>query len=118
MDSELQLVITVGEWSWPSARHMDIHEIVLKLPALHVGAPDRIIWKSSSGMFSTKDAYTLLSPSSQVVEWATRLHGPLHTPQHKFILWLAILGRLSTLDKPWCSASTQRCVLCDGQHFE
>ncbi|KAL0453206.1 UNVERIFIED_CONTAM: hypothetical protein Slati_1298700 [Sesamum latifolium] len=38
MDSELQLVITAGEWSWPSARHMDIREIVSKLPALHFGA--------------------------------------------------------------------------------
>ncbi|KAL0433541.1 UNVERIFIED_CONTAM: hypothetical protein Slati_2688400 [Sesamum latifolium] len=64
MDFELQLVITAGEWSWPSARHMDIREIVSKLPTVHFGAPDSIIWKSSSGMFSTKDAYTLFSSSS------------------------------------------------------
>ncbi|KAL0444900.1 UNVERIFIED_CONTAM: hypothetical protein Slati_2212700 [Sesamum latifolium] len=37
-------------------------------------------------------------------------------PRHCFILWLAILGKLSTLDKPWPAHLGNECVLCsDGQ---
>ncbi|KAL0302152.1 UNVERIFIED_CONTAM: hypothetical protein Scaly_3040900 [Sesamum calycinum] len=61
----------------------------------------------SSGTYSTKDAYEVFSDPCNSVEWASLFHGPFHTPRHKFILWLAILERLSTLDKPWCNPTTK-----------
>ncbi|KAL0292819.1 UNVERIFIED_CONTAM: hypothetical protein Scaly_3152400 [Sesamum calycinum] len=35
-------------------------------------------------------------------------------PRHGFILWLAILEKLSTMDKPWVPSAENGCVLCGG----
>ncbi|KAL0293593.1 UNVERIFIED_CONTAM: hypothetical protein Sradi_6927700 [Sesamum radiatum] len=118
LDSPLSTVIVDGHWNWPSETHIDINEIINKLPAIHSGAADYIVWKNSSGTYSTKDAYEVFSDPCNSVEWASLFHGPLHTPRHKFILWLAILERLSTLDKPWCNPANQGCVLCNGTQIE
>ncbi|KAL0291269.1 UNVERIFIED_CONTAM: hypothetical protein Sangu_2539100 [Sesamum angustifolium] len=51
---------------------------------------------------------------------APRFSGPLlmgsfKIPKNCFILWLAIMGRLSTLDKPWLHHIGGSCILCqDG----
>ncbi|KAL0294090.1 UNVERIFIED_CONTAM: hypothetical protein Sradi_6903600 [Sesamum radiatum] len=115
MDSPLSTVIVGDNWQWPSEHHIDINDIIHKLPAY---GNDAIIWKSSSGTYSTETAYAVFSSPSSSVEWASLFHGPFHTPRHNFILWLAILERLSTLDKPWCNSTNQGCVLCDGCHNE
>ncbi|KAK4394567.1 hypothetical protein Sango_1611000 [Sesamum angolense] len=39
-------------------------------------------------------------------------------PRHNFILWLAILEKLSTLDKHWISRGDNGWVLCDGLYIE
>ncbi|KAL0439692.1 UNVERIFIED_CONTAM: hypothetical protein Slati_2452200 [Sesamum latifolium] len=44
--------------------------------------------------------------------------GPFSIPRHCFILWLAILGRLSTLDRAWWSGSDRSCILCDSGEGE
>ncbi|KAL0295720.1 UNVERIFIED_CONTAM: hypothetical protein Sangu_3187900 [Sesamum angustifolium] len=118
LDSPLSTVITEGNWNWPSEYHIDVNEIITKLPAIHSGTNDTIIWNSSSGNYSAKDAYDVFSEVSNSVEWASLFHGPFHTPRHKFILWLAILERLSTLDKPWCNPTNQDCVLCNRNQIE
>ncbi|KAL0302136.1 UNVERIFIED_CONTAM: hypothetical protein Scaly_3041500 [Sesamum calycinum] len=38
--------------------------------------------------------------------------------RHGFILWLAMLEKLSTMDKPWIQGDTNGCVLCGGQFIE
>ncbi|KAL0293112.1 UNVERIFIED_CONTAM: Retrovirus-related Pol polyprotein from type-2 retrotransposable element R2DM [Sesamum angustifolium] len=108
----------IRNWNWPSEYHIDVNEIITKLPAIHSGTNDTIIWNSSSGNYSAKDAYDVFSEVSNSVEWASLFHGPFHTPRHKFILWLAILERLSTLDKPWCNPTNQDCVLCNRNQIE
>ncbi|KAL0438320.1 UNVERIFIED_CONTAM: hypothetical protein Slati_2315000 [Sesamum latifolium] len=47
-----------------------------------------------------------------------RLPGPCKIPRHQFILWIAILGRLSTLDKPWLHHLGGSCVLCQDGTLE
>ncbi|KAL0293977.1 UNVERIFIED_CONTAM: hypothetical protein Scaly_3131900 [Sesamum calycinum] len=118
VDSWLNVVIDRDNWNWPSQAHTDIAEIISNLPPIHNGSNDQVVWKNSSGMFSTTEAYLLFSSITDPVPWASLLRGPFTTPRHKFILWLAILGRLSTLDKPWCNSSNQRCILCDQNHVE
>ncbi|KAL0307933.1 UNVERIFIED_CONTAM: hypothetical protein Sangu_3001900 [Sesamum angustifolium] len=118
MDSTLSTVIVSGNWQWPSEHHVDVNDIITKLPDIHSGANDAVIWNSSSGTYTTETAYAVFSSPSNSVEWAPLLHGPFHTPRHNFILWLAILERLSTLDKPWCNSTNQGCVLCDGCQTE
>ncbi|KAL0295089.1 UNVERIFIED_CONTAM: hypothetical protein Scaly_3110100 [Sesamum calycinum] len=114
VDAPLSTVIIGGTWQWPSEHHIDINGIITNLPDIHNGANDTIIWNSRSGIYSTEAAYTVFSNPSSAVEWAPLFYGPFHTPRHKFILWLSILQRLSTLDKPWCTSTDQGCVLCNG----
>ncbi|KAL2242906.1 UNVERIFIED_CONTAM: hypothetical protein Sindi_0408600 [Sesamum indicum] len=41
--------------------------------------------------------------------------GHFKTPTHTFVLWLAILGKFSTMDKPWLTYINSSCVFCsDG----
>ncbi|KAL0291001.1 UNVERIFIED_CONTAM: hypothetical protein Sradi_7037300 [Sesamum radiatum] len=70
MDSPLSTVIVGDNWQWPSEHHIDINDIIHKLPAIHSGGNDAIIWKSSSGTYSTETAYAIFSSPSSV-EWAS-----------------------------------------------
>ncbi|KAK4394286.1 hypothetical protein Sango_1899400 [Sesamum angolense] len=70
------------------------------------------------GIFSTKAAYTLFQPLGPKVGWSSLLLGPLKISHNIFILWLAILGRLSTMDKHWLSHLDGRCSLCNGGQLE
>ncbi|KAL0439814.1 UNVERIFIED_CONTAM: hypothetical protein Slati_2464400 [Sesamum latifolium] len=64
------------------------------------------------GSFSSAAAYDVFHPPGPKVDWSSLLVGSLKIPRHRFILWLAILGRLSTLDKPWLQHLGTDCVLC------
>ncbi|KAL0439706.1 UNVERIFIED_CONTAM: hypothetical protein Slati_2453600 [Sesamum latifolium] len=61
---------------------------------------------------SSSAAYAVFSPPGPKVGWSSLLVGTFKIPRHQFILWLAILGRLSTLDKPWLHQLGTACVLC------
>ncbi|KAL0455708.1 UNVERIFIED_CONTAM: hypothetical protein Slati_0910000 [Sesamum latifolium] len=77
---------------------------------------DRVTWRSNGGAFSTSSAYDLFRPPGPKVSWSSLLLGSLKISRNSFILWLAILGKLSTLDKPWLLHFGGMCVLCmDGQ---
>ncbi|KAL0288908.1 UNVERIFIED_CONTAM: Retrovirus-related Pol polyprotein from type-2 retrotransposable element R2DM [Sesamum angustifolium] len=57
---------------------------------------------------------TFFASGSKVV-WSSLLVGPFKIPKNNFILWLAIMGKLSTLDKPWLHHTDSNCILCtDG----
>ncbi|KAL0295479.1 UNVERIFIED_CONTAM: putative ribonuclease H protein [Sesamum radiatum] len=114
----LNVVIDHGRWKWPADSHTEIAEITSMLPAIHPGSHDQVVWKNASGKYSSVDAYKLFTPPSYPVLWASLFRGPFITPRHTFILWLAILGRLSTVDKPWCNSGNQNCILCDQNLME
>ncbi|KAK4384694.1 hypothetical protein Sango_3035500 [Sesamum angolense] len=87
----------------------------------HLHAPpilegqDRINWKSKDGSFNTSTTYDLFHPPGPKVGWSSRLMGSFKIPKNCFILWLAIMGRLSTLDRPWLHHIEGSCILCqDG----
>ncbi|KAK4384576.1 hypothetical protein Sango_3047200 [Sesamum angolense] len=46
------------------------------------------------------------------VGWYSLLVGPCKIPRYSFVLWMAILDKLSTMDKPWLSHLGGVCVLC------
>ncbi|KAK4388320.1 hypothetical protein Sango_2438600 [Sesamum angolense] len=84
------------------------------LPPISEG-PDGISWKSKDGSFNTSAAYELFHPPGLKVFWSSMLLGPFKIPKNCFILWLAIMGGLSTLDKPWLHHIGGYCILCpDG----
>ncbi|KAL2240818.1 UNVERIFIED_CONTAM: hypothetical protein Sindi_0723000 [Sesamum indicum] len=50
--------------------------------------------------------------NNSTLGWTLLLSGSLKIPRHLFILWLAILGKLPTTDKPWLSHFGD-CILCN-----
>ncbi|KAL0284499.1 UNVERIFIED_CONTAM: Retrovirus-related Pol polyprotein from type-2 retrotransposable element R2DM [Sesamum radiatum] len=62
--------------------------------------------------FSSAAAYAIYAPPFPKVVWSSLLVGTFKIPRQRFILWLAILHRLSTLDRPWLQHMGTTCVLC------
>ncbi|KAL0300099.1 UNVERIFIED_CONTAM: hypothetical protein Sangu_3139400 [Sesamum angustifolium] len=109
----LSSVLQRNQWCWPAS--IDA-EIVAQLPPTDPTAADTIYWNSSSGTYSLKSAVSLIQPSTPRVLWYGLLQGKFKVPRHGFVLWLAIMEKLSTMDKPWVPRAENGCVLCDG-HF-
>ncbi|KAL0294267.1 UNVERIFIED_CONTAM: hypothetical protein Sradi_6895600 [Sesamum radiatum] len=103
-----------GQWCWPAETETEIQQIMAALPALHPQQSDQILWKQ--GMFYTIGA-TVSLPAFFSCHFRL-LGGKFGIPRHNFILWLAFLERLSTLDRIWSSSMGQQCVLCGGQQVE
>ncbi|KAL0295535.1 UNVERIFIED_CONTAM: putative ribonuclease H protein [Sesamum calycinum] len=112
--AKLSAVIVDGDWSWPPITDMECIEILHLLPTIHNGN-DSILWRG--GEFTTTVAYGIFRTPGPIVEWYPLLSGPCKIPRFSFVLWLAILGKLSTMDKPWLSHLGGVCVLC-GREVE
>ncbi|KAK4386092.1 hypothetical protein Sango_2479800 [Sesamum angolense] len=109
----LNVVIENGSWRWPLINDIACLEITRLIPPIHHGN-DSITWNTHGGAFDTKAAYDLFQPSGPKVGWSSLFVGPFKIPRKSFILWLAILERLSTLDKPWLSHIDGTCILCNS----
>ncbi|KAL0307849.1 UNVERIFIED_CONTAM: hypothetical protein Sangu_3008000 [Sesamum angustifolium] len=116
MDSPLSTVIVGDNWQWPSEHHIDINDIIHKLPAMHSGGTDAILWNNSSGTYSTETAYAVFSSPSTSVEWASLFMSISYT-RHNFISLAQFWTDCQPL-KSWCNSTNQGCVLCDGCHSE
>ncbi|KAL0291251.1 UNVERIFIED_CONTAM: hypothetical protein Sradi_7030800 [Sesamum radiatum] len=114
LHSTLSSVLQHNHWTWPASTDSDITEIMSQLPPTFPSAADRICWNSTSGSFMIETAILLIQPSATRVHWHGLLHGKFKIARHGFILWLAILEKLSTMDKPWVPGEAN-CVLC-GEH--
>ena len=112
----LSSVICEGHWHWPLITDMECVEITHVLPRIH-GGTDRIIWNGSSGKPTTQEFYRAMISAGPKVGWISLLSGSLKIPRHLFILWLAILEKLATTDKPWLS-HLGCCVLCNKDMVE
>ncbi|KAL2235686.1 UNVERIFIED_CONTAM: putative ribonuclease H protein, partial [Sesamum indicum] len=114
--TKLSSVIYEGHWHWPLITDMEYVEITHVLPRIH-GGTDRIIWKDSSGKPTTQEFYRAMIPAGPKVGWISLLSRSLKIPRHLFILWLAILEKLATTDKPWLS-HLGCCMLCNEDMVE
>ncbi|KAL0295583.1 UNVERIFIED_CONTAM: hypothetical protein Sangu_3193500 [Sesamum angustifolium] len=118
LSSTLSSVLQGNQWCWPASTDADIVEIMSQLPPTQPSAADRICWISASGKYTLQSAKLLLQPTTPRVHWHGLIQGKFKIPRHGFILWLAFLERLSTMDKPWVPRAADACVLCDGQFIE
>ncbi|KAL0313715.1 UNVERIFIED_CONTAM: hypothetical protein Scaly_2907400 [Sesamum calycinum] len=109
-------VLQQDQWRWPASTEADIAEIISQLPPTNPTTSDQICWRNSAGKFTVQSAILLIQPATMQVQWHGLLRGKFKIARHCFVLWLAILEKLSTLDKPWISSDNDGCVLCDG-HF-
>ncbi|KAL0444942.1 UNVERIFIED_CONTAM: hypothetical protein Slati_2216900 [Sesamum latifolium] len=113
----LSRVIRDGSWHWPPIINMESMDITHFLPPIY-GGQDRVIWTGPRDSFSFAAAYDVFLPPGPKVDWSSLLVGSLKIPRHQFILWLAILGRISTLDRPWLQHLGTDCVLCQASTLE
>ncbi|KAL2246377.1 UNVERIFIED_CONTAM: hypothetical protein Sindi_2905900 [Sesamum indicum] len=109
--TKLCTVISGGEWQWSPITDFECLEITHTLPTIY-GGEDHIIWRFDHGIPTTQTLYRLFDPPGTKVDWYSLLSGSLKIPRHLFILWLAILGKLATTDKPWL-AHLGPCNLCN-----
>ncbi|KAK4384719.1 putative ribonuclease H protein [Sesamum angolense] len=114
INSLLSSVLQQDQWRWPASTEADIAEIISQLPPTNPTTSDQICWRNSAGKYTVQSAILLIQPTMQV-QWHGLLRGKFKIARHCFF-WLAILEKLSTLDKPWISSDNDGCVLCDG-HF-
>ncbi|KAL0294697.1 UNVERIFIED_CONTAM: hypothetical protein Sradi_6873300 [Sesamum radiatum] len=70
-------------------------------------------WQTHSGRILHTPSYEIFHPQGPKVGWSSLLLGPFKIPRNTFILCLAILEKLSTLDKPWLTGLPNACILCD-----
>ncbi|KAL0457652.1 UNVERIFIED_CONTAM: hypothetical protein Slati_0392400 [Sesamum latifolium] len=110
-------MIVEGSCRWPAILDLGYVEITHDFPPIH-GGQDSIRWNGGSVHLSNGIAYDLFQPRGPKVGWSSLLLGPLKIHRNTLILWLAILGRLSTLDKPWLHHVDSTCTLCSGGHIE
>ncbi|KAL0287348.1 UNVERIFIED_CONTAM: hypothetical protein Sradi_7126800 [Sesamum radiatum] len=113
----LSEVIEDNMWSWPLITDIAHLEIIHNLPPIHTGC-DVITWDSNGGEFTNAVAYHLFRPAGPKVGWHSLFLGPFKIPRNSFILWLAILGRLSTMDKQWLQHLDGHCILCTDGSLE
>ncbi|KAL0300149.1 UNVERIFIED_CONTAM: hypothetical protein Scaly_3057500 [Sesamum calycinum] len=97
LTTPLSSVLQHNQWCWPALTDA---EIVAQLPPTDPTAADMICWNSSSGKYTLKSAVSLIQPSTPRVFWFGLLQGKFKIPRHGFVLWMAILEKLSTMDKP------------------
>ncbi|KAK4383923.1 hypothetical protein Sango_3108500 [Sesamum angolense] len=118
LSSTLSSVLQQNRWSWPATTDADIVEIISQLPPTYPAATDTICWRSTSGTYTIKSTILLIQLSNPWVHWHGLLQGKFKIARHEFFLWLAILEKLSTMDKPWVQGESNGCVLCGEQSIE
>ncbi|KAL0295882.1 UNVERIFIED_CONTAM: Retrovirus-related Pol polyprotein from type-2 retrotransposable element R2DM, partial [Sesamum calycinum] len=118
LDSLINCVLQQDRWNWPSTTNVEINDIISRLPQTYPNEEDTIIWRNASGRFSIQAIVEIIQPHSPKVSWYLLLQGKYKIPRHRFILWLAILEKLSTMDKPWSSHTATGCLFCDGMFAE
>ncbi|KAB5541855.1 hypothetical protein DKX38_014829 [Salix brachista] len=108
-------IIRGGDWHFsnmPPEISQVLNNITFK-PKIHEN--DSIVWKGhASGKFSVDSAWNLVRKKKPL----NPLHGLIwytgNVPRYAMNLWLASLGRLSTMDRPHMAkvADTNQCSLC------
>ncbi|KAI9156980.1 hypothetical protein LWI28_015025 [Acer negundo] len=110
--------IVLGDiWRWPVAMSIDLAEIKSHMPSYNPNSilDDIIRWlPSPNGIYSAASAIESLRTHHSLVPW----FNIVWFLQMGFILWLAIKGSISTLDRvqrydPQVIAT---CVLCNSQN--
>lgn len=78
---------------------------------------DTCLWRRALGFktkFSTKETWNIVRVASPQNSWLCGIWFSKATPRYAFVTWLAVLGRLSTMDRiaRWNQGVDPMCVLC------
>ena len=99
MTSKVQTIIRENEWDWPVTSSWELIEI--KAATALSPAPsqvrDTISWiPSPRGAFATSHTWDFLRGTQTKVPWYHLVWFTGNIPRHSFIVWLAMLNKLST----------------------
>ncbi|GJZ76220.1 RNA-directed DNA polymerase, eukaryota, reverse transcriptase zinc-binding domain protein [Tanacetum coccineum] len=92
--------------------------INVPVPVLDNDVNDKTIWMDKKGkekLFSTKEVWKAIRIDCPKVIWYKHVWFSQCIPRHAFILWVAIKGRLKTLDRisKWINVCSRVCYLCN-----
>ncbi|GKA59381.1 RNA-directed DNA polymerase, eukaryota, reverse transcriptase zinc-binding domain protein [Tanacetum coccineum] len=111
-------MIVNGRWNWPEEWYVKFPAITgLEVPIIDEDSEDSIVWKARLGdvvKFSMRQVNFDLSNQYPNVLWWKLIWYSQCIPKHSFILWLAMLNKLTTQDrlKKWGNQDVNRCCLC------
>jgi hypothetical protein len=113
-------IICRGQWHFPIGQPalQGIWDSITFQPCQSLS--DNCIWKGhTSGKFSIVSAWELLRDTRPTTNMHHLLWFKGHIPRQSFILWLACLGRLRTMDRLHSTGiiTNNTCILC-GLHVE
>ncbi|GJW95770.1 RNA-directed DNA polymerase, eukaryota, reverse transcriptase zinc-binding domain protein [Tanacetum coccineum] len=96
-------LVLKGVCKWP-IEWISKYPVLSQQPnvSLNEHKKDELFWKSRDGKeckFSVKQAYKDLSCCYNSVKWKNLVWFSQNIPKHAFILWMAILNKLTTQDK-------------------
>ena len=118
-DALVSSIVVDSHWAFPHLNHLDLVEVRILLHNISPNSlvEDSICWvPSSSGVYSAASAREILSGDHPKVPWSHLLWFSQNIPRMSFVLWLAIKGKLSTLDRisSYNPRVTITCALCLG----
>lgn len=103
LNAKVSTVIEGSSWLWPPARSDNL--VTVKTDLFDYLLPmdnqqELVVWSlSSDGKFTVSSAWSYARAKKCSVDWFKLLWGPLFMPRFSFISWLAILNRLSTMER-------------------
>ena len=113
-------MIVNGQWAWP-VNWLDEFPILnnIPIPSIATDSKDKYMWCTKDGKvvnYNTKTVWNDLRQRGNNVIWHDLVWFSNCTPKHSFIVWIAILGRLSTQDrlKKWYPDKNMTCSLCEN----
>lgn len=115
--AKVSSIILGDQWVWPCSMSIDLLEIKNHMPSYNPNSSleDCIKWlPTPDGIYTAASAMASLKAPHPLVPWFELVWYSHNIPRMSFILWLAIRGRLSTLDRihPYTPHAGTLCVLC------
>jgi hypothetical protein len=101
LEAKVNSVFRNGDqWCWKPARSDDLVDIQSRLPKIQLGDEDKPVWTISwKGVFVSSNTWDFMRKMKQEVRWWPIVWFPQAIPKQAFILFLAVLNRLSTRER-------------------
>ncbi|GJZ30743.1 reverse transcriptase domain-containing protein, partial [Tanacetum coccineum] len=109
-----------NEWVWPIEWDDRFEEVInVPVPKLIADFNDKTVWVDKHGkekMFVIKEVWKVVRVDCPKVIWYRHVWFSQCIPRHAFILWVAIKGRLKTLDRisKWVNVQSMLMAKLEG----
>lgn len=115
LEAKMNYVIRNGRWSWRPTRSEELVDIQSKPPDVPLGNVDKPIWTlSRKGVYVSADTWKFMRKRKLEISWWSVVWFSQAIPKQAFILWLAVLNRLTTGERlvTWGYQGDTQCFFC------